>query len=65
MLNQAPRPIIEPILRRAKADPEAFLSDLASVYPEMDDSELIERLTRVLFVADTWGRLSVEEEDDG
>ncbi len=54
-------PMIEPVLRRAQEDPEALLSDLASVWPEMDVGELAERLARVLFVAQVWGRLEAEE----
>ena len=51
-------PVIEPILARASRHPERFLYDLASVYPELDVGGLTERLARVLFVADTWGRLT-------
>ncbi len=56
-------PMIEPILRRAREDPEALLSDLASVWPEMDVTELAERLARILFVGSVWGRLETQQED--
>ena len=51
-------PLIEPILQRAQGDPETFLDDLAAIYPDLDADALTERLARVLFVADVWGRLT-------
>ena len=48
-------PLIEPILQRAKTDPEGLLDDLAEVYPELDADALTEKLARVLFVADIYG----------
>lgn len=50
-------PLIEPILERAQGDPETFLDDLAAIYPDLDADALTERLARVIFVADVWGRL--------
>ena len=49
-------PLIEPVLRRAKADPDGLLDEIAAAYPEMDAEELTERLARILFVADIRGR---------
>ena len=49
-------PIIEPVLARAKADPEGLLDDIAAAYPAMDAEALTERLARILFVADVYGR---------
>ena len=51
-------PIIEPILARAASDPEGLLDDLSSVYPDLKVDALTERLARVLFGADSWGRLT-------
>ena len=51
-------PIIEPILQRARSDPAAFLVNLSAVRPDLDTRALTERLARVLFIADTWGRLT-------
>ena len=51
-------PLIEPILERAQGEPESFLDDLAGIYPDLDVDALTERLARVLFVADVWGRLT-------
>ena len=49
-------PLVEPVLRRAVADPDGLLDDIANVYPEMDADDLTERLARILFVADVAGR---------
>ena len=50
-------PLVGPILRRAAADPEATMADLAALYPDMDADALEERLARLLFVADLWSRV--------
>ena len=50
-------PVIEPVLARASSDPEGLLDDLSVVRPEMDPDALVEHLARILFVADSWGRL--------
>lgn len=44
------------MLARAKADPEGLLDDIAAAYPAMDAEALTERLARILFVADVYGR---------
>ena len=54
-------PLVEPVLARAAADPEGVLTDLASLYPELDTDALAEQLARLLFVAETWGRLTADE----
>lgn len=51
-------PLIEPILERAKSDPEGLLDDLADVWPAMSSDRLEERLARILFVADLWAQLA-------
>lgn len=51
-------PVIEPILARAATNPEGLLRDLEAVYPDLKVDALTERLARVLFVADAWGRLT-------
>lgn len=58
-------PMLEPIINSIKnntADYNELLAKLAEIYPQMDDSELIEKLTRAYFIADCWGRISVENE---
>ena len=38
-------------------DPQALLGWLAEVFPGLDDSQLQERMARLLFAASVWGRL--------
>ena len=56
--------MIEPILERARADPDRLADDLAALYPHMDTDALEERLARVLFVADLWGALTERQVRD-
>ena len=51
-------PLIQPILEQAKAEPEALMETLATLYPELDTEALTAQLTRLIFAADTWGRLN-------
>lgn len=57
-------PLIQPILDRAKSDPEDLMSDIAALYPELDADAIEAQLTQILFVADTWERLAAQREDD-
>ncbi len=54
--EQVTASVIDALLR-ARTDTEA-LGLLAEAYPTMDDQALQESLTRLLFVADIWGRLN-------
>jgi phage gp29-like protein len=54
--QQAIAPVIEALLR-GRSETEA-LGLLAEAYPLMDDQALQQTLTRLLFIADTWGRLT-------
>lgn len=54
--EQAVAPFIE-ALQRARDGSEA-LGLLAEAFPQMDDHALQEQLANLLFIADTWGRLS-------
>ena len=55
-------PMLEPLIKTIEAEgPEAAMEKLAELFPEMDDSELTEQLSRVLFVANTWGRLNANK----
>ena len=56
-------PLIKPILDQASSDPESLISDLASLYPELDADSLTEQLARIIFVADTWARLHTSNDD--
>ena len=51
-------PLIQPILDQAKTEPEALMTRLAELYPELDAEALTAQLTRLIFAADTWGRLN-------
>ncbi|PMY62091.1 MULTISPECIES: DUF935 domain-containing protein [Pseudomonas] len=55
--------LIETLLR-ARTDTEA-LGLLAEAYPSMDDQALQENLTRLLFMASVWGRLSASADLEG
>ena len=55
-------PLLKPVLD-ALTDgmpPEEIVAEMAAWYPQMDDAALTETLSRALFVADTWGRLSAQ-----
>lgn len=54
--EQAVAPLIE-VLQKSRTDSEA-LGLLAEAYPLMDDQALQQKLASLLFIADTWGRLS-------
>lgn len=57
-------PLILPILNRAQLDPDSIRNDLASLYPEMDTTEMENKLARLLFIAGLWGRLSEKKKID-
>jgi phage gp29-like protein len=59
-------PVLKPVIEMARSEPTQFLATLGEAYPKMDQSSLIDLMTRMLFVADTWGRLmAADEADDG
>lgn len=41
-----------------KRGPDEALGHLAEAYPDMDDTRLQDMLARIIFIADTWGRLN-------
>ncbi len=41
----------------------AALEQLANLYPHLSIDQLVEQLTHIIFVAETWGRLSVQGND--
>jgi len=49
---------LAPVLELARDAPDELLGRLAERYPDMDDSALQELLARVIFIAETWGRLN-------
>ena len=54
-------PLLRPLIELARTDPDGFLGRMAEQYQDMDSDALAERLARVLFVANTWGRLSAQD----
>lgn len=56
-LNDAMVPVLAPIMELAAQGPGVLREELAALWPEMDDAELEERLTRALFVAELWGQI--------
>ncbi|EOV5287064.1 TPA: DUF935 family protein, partial [Pseudomonas aeruginosa] len=59
MQNQADSlvaPLLD-VISRGGSEAE-LLGALAEAFPDMDDSALADALHRLLFVADTWGRLN-------
>ena len=51
-------PLMEQLQQaQAQEDPQARLGWLAEVFPGLDDSQLQERMARLLFAASVWGRL--------
>lgn len=55
-------PILKPLLQLAKDKPDELLGRLAELYPRMDIEALFEKLTNAMFVAELWGKLSVQAE---
>lgn len=56
-LNEQMLPVLEPIMAIAAEGPEALRDALDRLFPNMDDAEAEERLTRVLFVSELWGQI--------
>jgi len=56
-------PVFKPLLDALSAgmEPETILGSMADWYPQMNDDQLVELLSRAIFVADCWGRLSAEK----
>jgi phage gp29-like protein len=54
---------LQPVLRLAQTNPEQMMTRLADLYPEMNTDQLTETLARVMFVAETWGRLTAGATD--
>lgn len=52
--------ILNPVLELFKQDPNKALEKLAQIYPDMNSKQLEDTLTNIIFVSETWGRLSRE-----
>lgn len=60
--QQAVDPMLKPlILSILKDGPEAAMSKASELYQALDDTALIDLLTRAIFVADLWGRLDATD----
>ena len=57
-LDRIDEDLIRPLLDAAEDNPEQLLGRLAELYPAMDPERLQDLFARVIFLADTWGRLS-------
>ncbi|MBF0424322.1 MAG: DUF935 family protein [Magnetococcales bacterium] len=55
--RQAMEGLLRPLFDLAKNDPDAFMGRMLECYPTMDGSGLEELMTRMMFLAETWGRL--------
>lgn len=54
--------LLQPLVQSLQAQgPEQAMQQLAGLYPQMDDTQLVEMLQRLMFVADTWGRLNEQQ----
>lgn len=64
VLQSVVEPLLLPVIEAVKSakNENELLSILADTYPSMDDSELQEKLTNLIFVAEVWGRLAAQEE---
>ena len=52
--------LVRPLLEAAEENPEALLGRLAELHPESTTDQLQDMLGRAMFVAEQWGRLSVD-----
>ncbi|UMO87213.1 DUF935 domain-containing protein [Pectobacterium sp. PL64] len=64
-LDDTLEPLLAPLFERLQsgARPGDLLGELAELYPQMKADDLQERLARVLFVANIWGRLHEHHRD--
>ena len=65
-LQQKAEDLLKPVLsaiQSLKSETEV-LGMLADIYPHMQEDTLREQLAHLLFIADTWGRLSIQHEQE-
>lgn len=63
LINAEMAKFLQPVITRiqvlgANATPDDFYDALTASYPDMDESELREKLARAMFASEIWGRLS-------
>ena len=58
-LNEDMQALLAPVFRQLEngATPDELLGMLAQLYPQMDASGLQERLARIIFVSQIWGKI--------
>ena len=54
-LNDDMAALLAPLFTKASEGPAALKAELASLWPQLDDSALTQRLAQVLFVGELWG----------
>jgi phage gp29-like protein len=67
LLQGVSKQLLQPVFDRVKqgVDPAELLTDLAKIYPRLDDRALEDLLAHMIFIAEVWGRLSAEADSDG
>lgn len=62
-LQEQAEALLEPVFDLIrKQGPDEALGHLAEAYPDMDDGKLQQMLARMIFVAETWGRLNGDDD---
>lgn len=52
--------VLKPLLDLAEQDPDGLGVKLGTIWPQMDDQALTERIAQVMFVAELWGQVNAE-----
>ena len=57
-LNEQMLGLLKPIMAQAEQGPEALQEALERIWPELDDTQLQQRLAQMLFVGELWGMIN-------
>ena len=60
-INEQMDGMLKPIFEALKSDPESAINSMAELFPKMDDGQLQEKLARIMFVGEIWGRLNSDD----
>jgi phage gp29-like protein len=52
--------VLKPLMVLAEQDPDGLGAKLGTIWPQMDDEALTERIAQVMFVAELWGQVNAE-----
>ena len=52
--------LVQPVIDAANHNPEALMGRLAELYPRLDDEQINERLSKLLFVAELLGQTDID-----